>query len=107
MESHPLVESLLRNAAPRTASRLAGRERVTEAAFACGLLAAAVAMLVLLDPSARPLGWSAVALVVLCAVAGRVHFSVAGGEAPLALRFRSLTGTWQVDDVFVDPFKRG
>jgi len=36
-----------------------------------------------------------------------VGAAVAGGEAPLALRFRSVAGTWQVDDVFVDPFKRG
>lgn len=33
--------------------------------------------------------------------------AVAGGEVPLALRFTSLAGTWQVDDVFVDPYKRG
>ena len=36
-----------------------------------------------------------------------VGAAVAGGEAPLALRFRSLAGTWHVDDVFVDPYKRG
>ena len=35
-----------------------------------------------------------------------VGAAVAGGEAPLSLRFRSLAGTWTVDDVFVDPFKR-
>ena len=32
--------------------------------------------------------------------------AVAGGEAPLALRFTSLAGTWHVDDVFVDPYRR-
>ena len=36
-----------------------------------------------------------------------VGAAVAGGEAPLSLRFRSVSGTWQVDDVFVVPFKRG
>jgi hypothetical protein len=36
-----------------------------------------------------------------------VGAAVAGGEAPLAVRFTSLAGKWQVDDVFVDPFKRG
>ncbi len=46
-------------------------------------------------PSARMLSLSAVGA------------AVAGGEAPLSLRFRAVSGTWQVDDVFVDPFKRG
>lgn len=32
--------------------------------------------------------------------------ALAGGEAPLALRFTSVAGTWQIDDVFVDPFRR-
>ena len=32
--------------------------------------------------------------------------ALAGGEAPLSLRFTALTGTWQVDDVFVDPYAR-
>jgi hypothetical protein len=35
-----------------------------------------------------------------------VGAAVAGGEVPLSLRFTSLAGTWQVDDVFVDPFRR-
>jgi hypothetical protein len=38
--------------------------------------------------------------------ASAVGAAVAGGEAPLALRFRSLGGTWTVDDVFVDPYRR-
>ena len=29
-----------------------------------------------------------------------------GGEAPVALRFTSLAGTWTIDDVFVDPYRR-
>ena len=81
METHPFVESLLRNAAPRTARPLDGRERVTEAVFACALVATAVAMLLALAPSPRDLGWSAAVLVVLCALAGRVRFSVGGGSA--------------------------
>ena len=32
--------------------------------------------------------------------------ALAGGEAPMSLRFTALTGTWQVDDVFVDPYAR-
>ena len=32
--------------------------------------------------------------------------TLAGGEAPIALRFTSLAGTWTIDDVFVDPFRR-
>jgi HD-GYP domain-containing protein (c-di-GMP phosphodiesterase class II) len=80
MESHPLVESLLRNAAPRTAGPLDARERRVEGAFAAGLLVASLLMQALAPASARPLGWSAVALVVLCAIASRVNFSVGGGR---------------------------
>ena len=29
-----------------------------------------------------------------------------GGEAPLAVRFTAVAGTWQVDDVYVDPHIR-
>jgi hypothetical protein len=36
-----------------------------------------------------------------------VGAAVAGGEAPLAVRFTSLAGTWTIDDVFVDPYQRG
>jgi hypothetical protein len=32
--------------------------------------------------------------------------AVAGGVAPLSVRFTSLAGTWTVDDVFVDPYSR-
>ena len=35
-----------------------------------------------------------------------VGAAVAGGEAPLAIRFTSVAGTWSVDDVFVDPVRR-
>jgi hypothetical protein len=41
-------------------------------------------------------------MLTLSAVAGLVS----DGEAPLSVRFTSLTGTWTVDDVFVDPFQR-
>jgi hypothetical protein len=30
-----------------------------------------------------------------------------GGEAPLVLRFTAVSGSWQIDDVFVDPYARG
>jgi hypothetical protein len=33
--------------------------------------------------------------------------TLAGGEAPLALRFTAVSGSWQIDDVFVDPYSRG
>ena len=80
VDTHPLVESLLRSAAPRTATPLAGRERVSEVAFGAALVGGALALGVLGPEADRPLGWTAVALVVLCALAGRVHFSVAGGN---------------------------
>jgi hypothetical protein len=35
-----------------------------------------------------------------------VGAAVAGGEAPLSIRFTSVAGTWSIDDVFVDPYKR-
>lgn len=38
--------------------------------------------------------------------ASPVAAAVAGGTVPLSLRFTSVTGTWQVDDVYVDPYSR-
>ena len=35
-----------------------------------------------------------------------VGATLAGGEAPIAIRITSLLGTWTVDDVFVDPTRR-
>lgn len=35
-----------------------------------------------------------------------VGAAVAGGQVPMSVRFTSLAGTWQVDDVFVDPLRR-
>lgn len=35
-----------------------------------------------------------------------VGATLAGGEAPVAIRITSLLGTWSVDDVFVDPVRR-
>ena len=35
-----------------------------------------------------------------------VGAAVAGGEVPLSFRFTAVAGTWNVDDVFVDPFRR-
>jgi hypothetical protein len=32
--------------------------------------------------------------------------ALAGGDAGLSLRFTAVSGTWQVDDVFVDPYAR-
>jgi putative nucleotidyltransferase with HDIG domain len=53
---------------------------VSEAAFAVALLGAVAAMLVFGPATDREVGWTAAALVVLCALAGRVRFSVAGGS---------------------------
>jgi hypothetical protein len=41
-------------------------------------------------------------MLTLAAVAGLVS----NGEAPLSVRFTSLAGTWNVDDVFIDPLQR-
>jgi hypothetical protein len=35
-----------------------------------------------------------------------VGAAVAGGQAPLSVRFTSVAGTWSVDDVFIDPHQR-
>ena len=35
-----------------------------------------------------------------------VAAAVSDGEASLALRFTAIGGTWSVDDVYVDPFRR-
>ena len=35
-----------------------------------------------------------------------VGAAVAGGEAPISIRLTSVLGTWTVDDVFVDPYRR-
>jgi hypothetical protein len=42
-------------------------------------------------------------MLTASAVAGAVD----NGEADLSLRFTSLAGTWKVDDIFVDPMRRG
>ena len=39
--------------------------------------------------------------------ASAVGAALAGGEAPLAIRFTAVSGSWQIDDVFVDPYSRG
>ncbi|HEX8208259.1 MAG TPA: HD-GYP domain-containing protein [Solirubrobacteraceae bacterium] len=80
MESHPLVETLLRNAAPRTATPLDGRERASEAGFACALVGAVALLHAVAPESAREVGPTALALVALYALAGRVHFSVGAGN---------------------------
>jgi hypothetical protein len=41
-------------------------------------------------------------MLTLAAVAGLVS----NGEAPLSIRFTSVAGTWNVDDVFIDPHQR-
>jgi hypothetical protein len=41
-------------------------------------------------------------MLTLAAVAGLVS----NGGAPLSVRFTSLAGTWNVDDVFIDPLQR-
>lgn len=33
--------------------------------------------------------------------------AVSDGDTPMQLRFTALSGSWQVDDVFVDPYARG
>ena len=41
-------------------------------------------------------------MLTLSAVAGLVS----DGEAPLSIRITSIAGTWNVDDVYVDPHQR-
>jgi hypothetical protein len=42
-------------------------------------------------------------MLAASAVAG----ALSGGGAPLSLRFTALAGSWHVDDVFVDRYRRG
>jgi hypothetical protein len=30
-----------------------------------------------------------------------------GGRTPMSLRFTAVGGNWQIDDVYVDPYRRG
>jgi hypothetical protein len=39
--------------------------------------------------------------------ASAIGATLAGGEAPLSIRITALSGSWQVDDLFVDPYARG
>ena len=48
-------------------------------------------------------GWKPSASMYSLAAVGAL---AAGGEAQMAIRFTSVAGTWNVDDVFVDPFRR-
>ena len=80
-----------------------------------GLVAAAKVDLVyhdnLLGLVALPAGvllpsgqWKASApMLTLASVAGLVS----NGEAPLSIRFTAIAGTWNIDDVYVDPHQRG
>ena len=51
-------------------------------------------------PSSR---WQATGDQLTVALVGA---TLAGGEAPVAIRITSVLGTWSVDDVFVDPIRR-
>lgn len=48
-------------------------------------------------------GWIPNAPMLTSAAVGA---ALAGGEAPIAIRITSVSGTWSVDDVFVDPYRR-
>jgi len=80
-ETHPLVEQLMRDAAPRAATPLAGRERTSEAICAAAMLAAAGVLLAVAPAPEQTVGvGTAAALVVLCAIAFRVDFRVGAGS---------------------------
>jgi hypothetical protein len=48
--------------------------------------------------------WSPSRAMATLAIAGGVQ---TGGEADVALRFTAVRGDWAIDDVFVDPYRRG
>ena len=48
-------------------------------------------------------GWQPSMVMLTNAALGA---TLAGGEAPIRIRITSVAGTWGVDDVFVDPFRR-
>ena len=81
LETHPAVEALLREAAPRAAQPLGRRERVAEGLTAATLVLACAALLVLgPDAGADGAGWpTAAVLVALYAGASRIRFSAGAG----------------------------
>jgi hypothetical protein len=48
--------------------------------------------------------WAPSRPMATLAIAGGV---LTGGEATVALRFTAVRGDWAIDDVFVDPYRRG
>jgi hypothetical protein len=48
--------------------------------------------------------WSPSRAMATLAIAGG---ELTGGEADVALRFTAVRGAWAIDDVFVDPYRRG
>src|SRR5689334_5299554 len=78
---NPIVENLLRGAAPQRLRPLTGRERVSEAGFAVALVAATAGLFAVGGWwSFHP--WVAVGLVALLAAAKRVEFRTGAVTAP-------------------------
>jgi hypothetical protein len=52
-------------------------------------------------------GWSAWQLSPLIAVTANLLPLLPGAHTPVAFRLTALSGNWQADDLYVDPYKKG
>ena len=80
VHDHPIVEQLVRDAAPRAAAPLPARERVVEAAFGLALVLA-VAGLAIATGAPLPAPLNLAVGIVAYMAARRVEFRVGGGTA--------------------------
>ena len=80
VEDHPIVEQLMRDAAPRAAARLPARERVVEASVGLALVLA-VAGLAVATGAPLPAPLNLVVGIVAYMAARRVEFRVGAGTA--------------------------
>ncbi len=80
VEDHPIVEQLMRDAAPRAAARLPARERVVEASVGLALVLA-IAGLAIATGAPLPEPLNLVVGIVAYMAARRVEFRVGAGTA--------------------------
>src|SRR3954471_23228200 len=78
---NPHVEALLREAAPRKLTPLTGRERLSEALFALGAVAASGGLYALGGSWSFP-WWLAIGLLAMLVAAKRIDFRTGSATAP-------------------------
>jgi hypothetical protein len=99
VHDHPIVEQLLRDAAPRAAAPLPARERRVELAVGALLLAAVAGGIPL--PAGVATGGAWAPTLPMLTGSGLVG-------SKLSIRVTNIgIGTMRVDDVYIDPYRRG